>query len=43
MEADVPVPRLMVRVVRPIAEALMARGLERFSKKMNAERDRLVG
>lgn len=43
VEADVPVPRLMVRVVRPIAEALMARGLERFSKKMNAELDRLVG
>lgn len=36
VEADVPVPRLMVRVVRPIAEALMAKGIDRFSKQMQA-------
>lgn len=41
VDADVPVPRLMVRVVRPVAERLMARGLDRFSQKMQSELDRL--
>lgn len=39
---DVPVPRLMVRVVRPIAERLMARGMDRFVQQMHAELDRLA-
>jgi len=34
VEADVSVPRLMVRVVRPIAETLMGKGLDRFCQKM---------
>ncbi|HCH62277.1 MAG: hypothetical protein CL927_15930 [Deltaproteobacteria bacterium] len=42
VDADVPVPRLMVRVVRPVAERLMARGLARFIAQMNAELDRLA-
>ena len=42
VDADVPVPRLMVRVVRPIAEKLMARGLIRFVQQMNRELDRLA-
>jgi len=39
VEADVPVPRLMVRVVRPIAETLMGKGLDRFCKQMQAQLD----
>jgi hypothetical protein len=42
VDADVPVPRLMVRVVRPIAERLMSHGIVRFVEKMNAELDRLA-
>jgi carbon monoxide dehydrogenase subunit G len=42
VDADVPVPRLMVRVVRPIAEAFMARGLEKFAEKLKHELDRLA-
>ena len=41
-DADVPVPRLMVRVVRPVAERLMARGLDRFVTTIQAELDRLA-
>jgi|GEM_PF-6008582 len=42
VDADVPVPRLMVRVVRPVAERLMARGLNKFAEKMARELDRLA-
>lgn len=43
VEADVPVPRLMVRVVRPVAERLMSRGIAKFIEQMNAELDRQAG
>ena len=42
VDADVPVPRLMVRMVRPIAEKLMSRGIARFVEQMNAELDRMA-
>ena len=34
VEADVPIPRLVIRVVRPIANKLMERGIDHFSKLM---------
>lgn len=34
VEADVPVPRLLVRVVRPIAESLMSKGISRFCQQV---------
>jgi hypothetical protein len=42
VDADVPIPRLMVRMIRPIAEKLMSRGIARFVGQMNAELDRLA-
>ncbi len=37
VDAEVPVPRMLVRVVQPIAETLMARGLNRFVDIVMAE------
>ena len=42
VDADVPMPRLMVRVVRPIAKTLMAKGMDRFCKLMQQHLDALA-
>lgn len=40
IEADIPVPRLMVRVIKPVADRLMARGLQEFIDVVKADLDR---
>ena len=39
VEAEVQIPRLLVRVVRPIADKLMAKGIDRFCQSMQRHLD----